>query len=116
MIGTLLAFALLVIGESLNIFAEMFSAKLPGWQSLFEYKNLFLFVMVIAGCSFLLFGYAVGYGASKSIWTVTVASVVAILLVEPILSWIFFHQLPEKGALVGVILGAIGFIATVVWV
>ncbi|MDD2657454.1 MAG: hypothetical protein PHD04_02195 [Candidatus Pacebacteria bacterium] len=116
MFGTLFAFALLVVGEGINILAEMFSAKLPSVSSLLELKNLFLFGMVIIGCSFLLFGYAVGYQASKSIWTVTVASVVAILLVEPLLAYYFFHQLPEKGALVGIVLGAIGFIATVVWV
>ena len=116
MVGVLFSFALLVVGEGINILAEMFSAKLPGWHSLLESRNLFLFAMVIIGCSFLLFGYAIGYGASKSIWTVTVSSVVAILLVEPFLAYAFFRQLPEKGALVGVVLGAIGFIATVVWV
>lgn len=116
MLGVLLSFALLVVGESFNILAEMFSAKLPSAQALLEYKNFFLFGMVILGCSFLLFGYAIGYGASKNIWTVTVSSVVAILIVEPFLAYFFFHQLPQKGALVGVILGALGFIATVVWV
>jgi len=114
--GVLLSFGLLIVGEGINIWAEMLSAKLPGAQSLFEYKNLPLFAMVIIGCSFLLFGYSVGFQASKSIWTVTVASVVAILIIEPFLAYAFFHQLPEKGALVGLILGAIGFIATITWV
>ncbi len=72
--------------------------------------------MVIVGSSFLLFGYAIGYASSKNIWTVTVSSVVAILIVEPFLAYFFFHQLPEKGALVGLILAIMGFIATVVWV
>jgi hypothetical protein len=116
MLGTLFSFALLIIGEGINILAEMLSAKLPDAQSLFEIKNLFLFGMVIVGCSFLLFGYATGFQASKNIWTVTVSSVVAILIVEPFLAYFFFNQLPEKGALVGVILGILGFIATIVWV
>jgi hypothetical protein len=116
MIGVLFSFALLVVGEGINILAEMLSAKLPGAYSLLEYKNIFLFAMVIIGCSFLLFGYVIGYQASKSIWTVTVSSVVAILIVEPFLAYAFFQQLPEKGALVGVVLGALGFIATLVWV
>jgi hypothetical protein len=72
--------------------------------------------MVILGCSFLLFGYTIGYQASKNIWVVSVSSVVAILLIEPILGYAFFQQLPEKGALVGAILGALGFIVTLVWV
>lgn len=115
MIGMLLSFGLLVIGEGLNIWSEMLSAKLPGPASLFEAKNLALFGIVIVGCSFLLFGYSIGYGSSKNIWTVTVSSIVAILIVEPVLAYMFFHQLPERGALVGLIFGVIGFIATVVW-
>ena len=115
-LGILLSFLLLIGGEGINIWAEMLSAKLPRTFSLFESKNLYLFGMVILGCAFLLFGYSVGYSASKNIWTVTVASVVAILIVEPFLAYIFFKQLPEKGALVGLIFGALGFIATIVWV
>jgi hypothetical protein len=83
---------------------------------LLEARNLPLFLIVLVGCSLLLFGYAIGYQASKNIWTVTVSSVVAILIVEPFLAYFFFHQLPEKGALVGMILGAAGFLATILWV
>ncbi len=116
MLGTILSFLLLIVGEGINVWAEMLSAKLPGVNSLFEFKNIGLFLMVIAGCSFLLFGYSVGYTASKNIWTVTVASVVAILVTEPFLAYFFFNQLPEKGALLGLVLGILGFIATIVWV
>ena len=115
-LGVFLSFALLIVGEGINIWAEMLSAKLPGAHSLLEPRNLFLFAMVIIGCSFLLFGYSTGFQASKNIWTVTVSSVVAILVTEPFLAYFFFHQLPEKGALLGLVLGAIGFIATVTWV
>ncbi len=116
MFGVIFSFLILVVGEGLNIWAEMLSAKLPGPNSLLEFKNAILFLMVFVGCSFLLVGYSVGYGASKSIWTVTVASVVAILITEPFLAYFFFHQLPHKGELVGLVLGIIGFIATIVWV
>ncbi len=115
-VGALLSSALLIVGEGINVWAEMMSAKLPTTASLFRPENLFLFGMVIVGCSFLLFGYSVGYTATKNIWTVTVASVVAILITEPVLAYMFFSQLPEKGALVGMILGIAGFIATVTWV
>ncbi len=114
-LGIIFSFIILIIAEGLNIWAEMLSARLPGVNSLFEPKNFFLFGVVLIGCSLLLFGYAIGYGASKNIWTVTVSSIVAILIVEPFLAYFFFHQLPEKGALVGLILGVIGFIATVMW-
>jgi hypothetical protein len=115
MFGVLFSF-LLIVGEGINIYAEMLSARLPGTAALLEYRNLFLFGMVIIGCSFLLFGYTIGFQASKNIWVVTVSSVVAILLIEPLLAYAFFGQLPQKGALVGVILGAIGFLATLIWV
>ena len=115
-IGLLISFTLLIVGEGINVWAEMLSAKLPGASSLFEPKNLFLFGMVIVGCSFLLFAYAWGFSASQNIWAITVASIVAILVTEPFLSYFFFQQLPQKGALVGLILGIIGFIATVTWV
>lgn len=116
MLGVIFSFLILVVGEGLNIWAEMLSAKLPGAQSLLEFKNIILFLMVFIGCSFLLVGYSVGYSSSKSIWTVTVSSIVAILVVEPFLAYFFFHQLPQKGELVGLVLGIIGFIATIVWV
>lgn len=83
--------------------------------SLFEPKNLFLFAMVFSGCTLLLVAYTVGYQAAKNIWVVTAASVGSILVVEPVLAWIFFHQLPERGALAGLVLGAAGLIATTVW-
>lgn len=72
--------------------------------------------MVFVGCSFLLVGHSIGYSSSKTIWTVTVSSIVAILIVEPVFAYFFFNQLPQKGALAGLILVAIGFIATIVWV
>ncbi len=109
------ALGILIVAEVLNILAEMFAAQLPGVASLFERQNLFLFGMVFAGCSLLLVGYSMGYGAAKNIWVVTAMSVGGILVVEPILAWTFFHQLPEKGAIVGLVLGAIGLIATVAW-
>lgn len=112
----LFAIAVLFVGEGINIWAELLSAKLPGTFSLLEPRNLFLFGMVILGCSFLLFGYSLGYQSTKNIWIITAASVVGILITEPILAYLFFHQLPEKGSLVGLILGAIGLIATLVWV
>ena len=112
----LLSVGLLIVGEGINILAELQSARLAGGvASLFEPKNLFLFGMVVVGCSFLLAGYVTGYSVAKNIWVVTASSIGAILIVEPILAWTFFHQLPEKGALMGLVLGAIGLIATIAW-
>ncbi len=110
-----LTLGILIIAEGLNVLAEMFAAQLPGVASLFERQNLYLFGMVFVGCSLLLVGYSMGYSAAKNIWAVTAMSIGGILVVEPILAWTFFHQVPEKGAIVGLLLGVTGLIATVAW-
>ena len=115
MFGIILSFTILIVAEGLNIWAEMMSAKLSGVRSLFELKNLFLFAIVLIGCSLLLVGYTIGYQSSKNIWTVTVSSIVAILLVEPFIAYAYFHQLPEKGALVGMALSIVAFLVTIFW-
>ncbi len=99
----------------MNILAEMLAAKLPAAASLFETKNLYLFAMIFVGCALLLFGYAIGYNTTKNIWVVTAVAISALLIIEPTLAYILFHQLPEKGALLGFLLGAVGLIVTLVW-
>src|SRR3989338_8137406 len=106
---------LIFVAEPLLIGGEMFAARLSSWTELLKPQNFKLFFMAIIGATLLLFGYALGYQSTKSIWIISAVSVTAILLVEPLLAYIFFHQLPEKGALVGLLLGAVGLCATVVW-
>lgn len=115
MAGVLLAAGILLVAETLNILAEMWAAGLPSTSSLFELKNLYLFVMVLVGCSLLLVGYSVAYHTTKNIWVATVGSIGGILIMEPFLAYTLFHQLPERGSLVGFVLGAIGLIVTVTW-
>lgn len=114
MLTLFISIGLLIIGEGLNVLAELYAAKIPP-TSLFKPESLILFVMVFFGCSFLLLGYSVGFSVSKNIWIVTASSIAAILIVEPALAYMFFQQLPEKGALLGLILGATGLVATVAW-
>lgn len=111
----LLSLGILIIAEGLNILAEMYAARLGGIRALFEQQNLYLFVVVFIGCSLLLTGYAIGYSAAKNIWVVTAMSIGGILVVEPFLAWTFFHEIPTKGAIVGLVLGTIGLIATIIW-
>ncbi|MNR48219.1 hypothetical protein D3C85_1674320 [compost metagenome] len=66
----------------------------------------------LAGIS-LIFAYWLGYQATGNIWIVTVASLTLLLILEPIVIYAMMRELPERGALIGFILGATGLIATV---
>ena len=48
------------------------------------------------------------FKAFKNIWIVSVISITSILLIEPVLAYFIFDQLPTKGAAIGLVLGAIG--------
>jgi hypothetical protein len=39
-------------------------------------------------------------------------SITSILIIEPLIAYLVLKQLPTKGALIGLILGALGFAAT----
>jgi hypothetical protein len=112
----ILAIVLLIVGESLAIYAEMLAARnfnvsdSPLLQMFFK---MFL-LMTIAG-GFLLLGYVIGFSAFKNIWIVSVASITSILVAEPILAWILFKQVPSIGAIIGFILGAIGLIVAAIF-
>ncbi|MDP3958245.1 MAG: hypothetical protein Q8Q36_02145 [bacterium] len=106
---------LIFIAEGFNIFGEMVAAKLPTTESLFSLKSIPLFILVTIGACLLLFAYSLGYQSTKNIWIVSAAAVTSILIIEPILAYAFFQQLPTKGALLGFIFGIAGFIATLTW-
>lgn len=116
MFQKLLSIGLLFFGEGLIIYAEILSAKMFYTQA-----RPFWFVMSRVGAValistfMLLCGYMFGLQAFKNIWIVTVISITSILLAEPILTYTVTHQLPTKGAVVGLILGFIGLIITLVW-
>lgn len=110
----LFALALMVFGEILTIYSEVYAAKLPG--KFLETPGMFLKPMLlicIAGVS-LVFAYWLGYQASGNIWVVTVASLTLLLILEPIVIYAMLQELPKKGAVIGFILGAAGLISTVI--
>jgi hypothetical protein len=92
-----LAIALLVVGEALMIGAEMYAARTNTVMSR-PYLQVFLlaFVFIIVGGGFLVAGYMLGFRSFKNIWIVSAASITTILIIEPILAYAFFHQLPTK--------------------
>ena len=108
----ILIILLVIIGETLMIYAEMIGAKTFAISSN-PFLKVFLkmlLIMTISG-GFLIAGYMLGFNAFKNIWAISIASITAILIIEPILAYSFFKQTPTTGAIVGFILGVLGFIA-----
>lgn len=101
--------ALIFTGEMLAIYTEMIGAKthIIFSENFWEVFLKMLAIMVIAG-ALLIAGYMLGYRAFKNIWIVSAISITSILIIEPILAWTTFQQLPTTGALIGLILGAMG--------
>lgn len=97
--------AMLFIGEALAIYAEIKGARGNNFV-LQPFLQIFLLITVAGG--FILAGYILGYSAFKNIWTVSALSVTSILMIEPILAWTLFHQMPTNGAIAGFILGMLG--------
>jgi hypothetical protein len=110
----ILAILLLFIGESIAIYSEMIAAKTYSVNSK-PFLQIFLkmFLVAILAGGFLIVGYMLGFSAFKNIWIVSVTSITSILIMEPILAYTIFHQLPTKGAIIGFILGVLGFVASI---
>lgn len=108
-----LALMLMIFGEILTIYSEVYAAKLPG--KLLDSPAMFLKPMIlisIAGIS-LVFAYWLGYQATGNIWVVTVTSLTLLLILEPIVIYAMLREIPQRGAIIGFILGAAGLISTV---
>ena len=109
-----LAIALLFFGEATAIYMESFAAKNFVSFQLFSIFTLKIILLIILSGACLVSAYILGYRVFKNIWIVAVSSITAILIIEPILIYLFFRQLPSTGAWVGLVLGAVGFVATMV--
>lgn len=105
--------ALMIFGEILTIYSEVYASKLPGHP--IDTPMMFLKPIVlisIAGVS-LIFAYWLGYQGTGNIWVVTVASLTLLLILEPIVIYVMLKELPGRGATIGFLLGAAGLISTV---
>lgn len=112
LLSKVLVLLLLFAGETLMIYAEMIGARSHSVDSrpFFEvFSKMYLLVLVSGG--FLIAGYMFGFSVFRNIWIVSVASITSILIMEPLLAYLIFQQLPTRGALIGLILGALGFAA-----
>ncbi len=108
----LTAFALF-FGEVLIIGAEMWATK--NFETLAKSWTIVLsaFLISVIGVACLVYGYIYGYQAFKNIWIVTALSVAGILIVEPIIAWFLFHEVPTLGASIGLFCGVVGLLATI---
>lgn len=100
----ILGIALVALGEGLAIFSELLSCHDISKSNIIN----MLILITIAGFP-LIFGYIILYKEFGNIWAVSVCSVTSILVSEPILVYAVFREPPSYGAIVGMILGAIGF-------
>ena len=105
---------IIFFGEALMILAEMWGARQyqPG-----VFWNVFLKMLVVmgAGGALLVAGYVLGYSSFKNIWVVSVVSITSILIIEPTLAYLIFHQTPTRGAAAGLLLGALGLALSLFW-
>jgi hypothetical protein len=97
--------ALLVVffGEFLAITSEIFFSK-------GKYMYAMIFLMFLAGC-FLLGGYWLAYKYMNSLWPIYIATITAILILEPIVIYVITGETPGLGAKIGFVLGALGCFA-----
>ena len=113
----LISILLLVIGEAFTIYGEIKGAKIISTTTIndFSITNLLMpLLLVVLGSIGLLVGYCYGIKAFNGIWVVCVVSIGSILIVEPIIAYSLFKEIPSRGATIGLILGFTGMICTLI--
>ncbi len=111
---SLLPLLLLFVGEGVYIWMEMLIAhtiKSPRPNDGLNIAKLTA-VALLAGLA-IIAGYYFGYKSSKNIWLVTATSIGAILINEPIISWLVFRERPTVGASAGLTFGILGILSTI---
>ena len=95
---------MMALGEAICIYAEIDIAK---------NKRIFLdfWIITLAGVP-LLIAYYFGQKAFNSMWPVMAASLTSVLLIEPLVIWLMFRDLPSKLSIVSMVLGTTGLIIT----
>lgn len=104
---------LLFAGEALSVYAEMLAAKSYSLAGS-SYWPIFIkaFGAITLAGGLLIAGYMLGYKSFKNIWIVSALSITSILIMEPLVAYLVFKTLPTRGALIGLVMGALGFLAT----
>ena len=100
----------IIMGEFFSIYWEMLGSKSGRNNSTVLIKPAFL---MIVWWLILLLWYMLAYSGFKNIWIVSVVSITAILIIEPLLAWTFFHQLPTTWSIIGLVLWILWMLATI---
>lgn len=98
---------LITLGEILAIYAELYAAHQMQVKSTGQVYLVAFLLMTLAGAA-LIGGYMVGYRAFDNIWIVVAVSIGSILVVEPIVAYAMFKEMPTTGAIIGLVLGVAG--------
>ena len=113
--ATSITVLLICLGETFSILAEFIASRknyTPTAQHLFVFGTPL--VLIVVGGAFLVAGYVIGYHQLRNIWIVSAISIGSILVVEPPLALLMFHQLPTRGAALGFVLGIAGLVAALI--
>ena len=97
----LIPIALLLLGETLAIYAELIAAK---------GRLVVALVWGFPATTALILGYYLGYKTTNNIWAITAMSIGSICVAEPVLILMMFHQAPTRNALLALFLGVFGII------
>ncbi len=102
--GKIISILCIFIGESLAIYAEVIAAK--GINTFLSSFWKMTALMFVAG-AFLIAGYMFGMKYLQNIWIVGAISIASIVVVEPLITYLIFEELPARGPLIGLILGVL---------
>ena len=104
---------LILVGEAFTIVAELIASKRVAADTA-HYASIFglMFLLFTLGGALIVAGYMLGYLHFKNIWIITALSLGTILVVEPLLAYLVFHQLPTTGAVIGLVLGVSGIFSS----
>jgi hypothetical protein len=109
----LLAVALIFFGETASIAAELIASRRFSsvGGSYLSHVSLWMFLLITVAGIMLVTGYMLGYAHLKNIWIIAALSIGSILVVEPIMAYLLFREMPTTGAAIGLVLGALGTLA-----
>jgi hypothetical protein len=104
----LIVVLLIFLGESVAIYSEVVAAKNINTFTVTFWKMSG--VMALAGL-LLIAGYMFGLKYIQNIWVIGAVSIASIIIMEPLITYLLFHELPSRGALMGFVLGILGLLS-----
>jgi len=104
----LIPLLLIFAGESVAIYSEVVAARdAENFLSAFWKASV---IFAFAGL-LLIGGYMLGLKYLKNIWVVGAVSIASIIIMEPVITYLLFRELPSRGALLGFVFGILGLLS-----